>query len=902
VGQAPRVTRSFAGAEVCAVTPEPQPRAQARFCVTVNQSDVSPLVFLSVTVLFRTESETRSPNAGLYTKEGILAHRRIDLLRSGTLRCLYRGSFCAMIGQTLGHYRIIEKIGAGGMGEVYRAHDEHLGRDVAIKVLPSGTLADEEARKRFRKEALILGKLNHPNIETVFEFNTQNGLDFLAMELIPGAPVSSRIKDGLFPEQEIVRLAGQLTEGLAAAHAQGVIHRDLKPGNLFVTLDGRLKILDFGLAKLIRSSHASDVAFSTTETGTVSGTVPYMSPEQLRGLPVDNRSDIYAVGTVLYEMATGQRPFPQTHVPELMSAILHQSPPPPSSVNRLVSPAFERIINKALAKDPSQRYQSALELRSALEVLGSRAEDLPTAPVTSAVPQAFAIGSADMGTPRPRRLPVVGSLVIALVLIFWAVNAFHLRERFFASPISPHIHSIAVLPLANLSDDPLQNYFADGMTEELINALSQISALRVISHASVMQYKDVHKPIAQIAQELNVDAIVEGTVQRSDSRVKISADLVDARTDRNLWGHSYEGDLHDVLSLQSQAAQAIAEEIQVQLTPQESAALSKRQAVDPQAYQTYLRARYLWNRRTPEDLRSALDEFTKAIDQDPTFALAWSGLADVYTLLASQGEMPPREAMPPAEAAANKALQLDDSLAQAHAALAVIDWTYQWNRAGAEEEFARAIALNPSYATAREWHGLYLNYIGQFDEALEEMRRAQELDPLSLVIQANVGRCYYYARRYDKAIELSKQMEQKESNFWIVPAILGQTYLVNSRFDDAIRELERALTLSPSTLRNLGVLGDAYGRAERRSDALKIAAELDTLSRTRYVPPVYSALVYMGIGDKTRAFAFLDKAYTERSEWMVELNFEPEFDPLRVDPRFQTLLRRVAQSELSTPR
>jgi serine/threonine-protein kinase len=806
-----------------------------------------------------------------------------------------------MIGQTLGHYRIVEKIGAGGMGEVYRAHDEQLDRDVALKVLPAGTLAHESARKHFRKEALALAKLNHPNIETIFEFNTQDSLDFLAMELIPGAPLSTKIKDGPFPEQEIVRLAGQIAEGLAAAHEQGIIHRDLKPGNLFVTPDGRVKILDFGLAILMNSNLESDVARGTTDTGMLSGTVPYMSPEQLRGLPVDNRSDIYAVGTVLYQMATGQRPFPQTQVPELIGAILHQFPTAPSSVNRLLSPALERVINKTLAKEPSQRYQSARELRAALEVLGTNAEGPPTAAATPAARQVIAMPSADTGKRWPRRLSVLGSLTIVLGLTFWAVKAFHLRERFFGTPPAHPIHSIAVLPLVNLSADPQQAYFADGMTEELINALSRISAVRVISHASVMKYQGVQKPLAQIAHELNVEAVVEGTVQRSDGRVKISADLVDARTDRNLWGHSYDGDLHDILSLQSQAAQAIAEEIQVRLTPEESATLSKRRAVDPQAYETYLQARYLWNKRTPEDLRSALDEFKKAIDQDPTSALAWGGLADCYTLLASQGEMPPREAMPLAEAAAQKALQLDDSLAQAHAALAVIKWTYQWNKADAGKEFVRAIALNPSYATARQWHGLYLNYIGQFDEALAEMRRAQELDPFSVVIQVNVARCYYYARHYDKAIELLKQLEQKESNFWIVPAILGQTYLADSRIEDAIRELDRARTLSPSTLRNLGVLGDAYGRAGRRSDALKIARELERLSRTRYVLPIYSALIYMGIGNKTRAFAFLDKAYTERSEWMMELNVEPEFDPLRVDSRFQTLLRRVAQSGPSPP-
>jgi len=376
---------------------------------------------------------------------------------------------------------------------------------------------------------------------------------------------------------------------------------------------------------------------------------------------------------------------------------------------------------------------------------------------------------------------------------------------------------------------------------------------------------------------------------------------VDAREDRNLWSNSYEGELRDILSLQSQVAQAIAGEIQVKLTPQESASLSKSRTVNPQAYEAYFRARYLWNKRNPEDLRKALDEFKKAIDLDPTSALAWGGLADGYTVLASQGEMPPREAMPRAEAAAKKALQLDDSLAEAHASLATIYWTYEWDASSAGKEFARALALNPSYATAREWHGLFLDYTGQFDEACKEMRRAQELDPLEPVIQVNVGRCYYFARHYDKALELLLQLEHQEPDYWIVHAILGQTYLAMGRNDDAIGELERGRALSPNTLRNLGVLGDAYGRAGRRSDALKIAVELEKLSRTRYVIPAYSALVYMGIGDKTRAFTFLEKAYAERSEWMIQLRFEPEFDPLRDDSRFQELLQRVVPSGIESP-
>lgn len=802
--------------------------------------------------------------------------------------------------RTISHYQLIEKIGAGGMGVVYRAWDEKLRRDVALKFLPRDTKTRPSARDLLMREARSASCLNHPSICTIYEVSEENGEVFIAMEYVAGRTLFSAIPVQGLPFEIVIHLGTQIADALDHAHAHKIIHRDLKTQNVVVTPEGRAKVLDFGLAQ-----HRAGELEETTQSekplaqgGGFAGTLPYMAPELLRGAPADARSDIWALGVLLYEMVTGTRPFRGETGFIITSEILTKSPAP---WPQQVPPGLRAAIGRCLLKDPGQRFQHAAELRAVLEVISSSAESPSIVP---AVPDARPDAQVpyDSGRRWPRRLLALGCLTVALALTYWAVKTSRLRERFLGVQTPHYIQSIAVLPLANLSVDPQQDYFADGMTEELIYALSRVSALRVTSRASVMKYKGLPKPVAEIARELNVDAVVEGTVQRSDGRVKISAELVDTRADRNLWGHTYEGDLRDILNLQSQVAQTIAEEIQVQLTPEESANMSKTRLVNPQAYETYLRGRYLWNKRTSQDLRSALEEFKKAIDQDPTSALAWSGLADGYTLLASQGEMPPREAMPLAWEAAKNALQLDDSLAQAHASLAVIEWTYDWNKAGAGAEFARSIILNPSYATAREWHGLYLSYTRRFDEGLVEMRRAQDLDPFSRVIQVNVARCFYYARNYDKATEMLNQFEQQEPNFWMVPAGLGQTYLANGRFDDAIRELERARTLFPSAVRNLGVLGDAYGRAGRRGDALKIAAELDTLSQTQYVLPIYSALIYIGIGDKTRAFAFLDKAYTDRSEWMMELEVEPEFDPLRSDPRFQALLRRVAESGRSSPR
>jgi eukaryotic-like serine/threonine-protein kinase len=800
-----------------------------------------------------------------------------------------------LIGLTFGHYRVVEEIGAGGMGVVYRARDEYLHRDVALKCLPYDEKAMASRRDQLMREARCASALNHPNICTIYSVDEKDGQLFIAMEFLAGQTLKAAIPEKGIPPESVVRWGVEIADALDHAHAHGIIHRDLKTRNVIITPEGRAKVLDFGLAEdraaELEGTTRSVEAFS--QSSGLAGTLPYMAPELFSGAHASVQSDIWALGVVLYEMAAGRLPFHAATSFALSSAIITQ---PAEPLSPKVPAGLRAVIRRCLAKDPRQRIQHAGEVRAALEVVASSSDDYLDLTVSTTAPEVESIPSPGPTARRTRLWLVIGTSIAGLMVSFWALYAFHEHGRFLGLHISPHIHSVAVLPLTNISAEPEQAYFADGMTEELINALSRISALRVISRSSVMKYKGVHKTPAEIARELNVDAVVEGTVHRTDGRVKISADLVDVREDRSLWGHSYEVDLRDVRGLQSQVAEAIADEIQVQLTPEESAVLSKRPVVNPQAYESYLRGRYLWNRRTPEDLHQALDEFEKSIELDPKSALAWAGLADCYTVLATQSEMAPRTAMPLAEAAAKKALELDDSLAQPHASLGLIELTYGWNMSRAGGEFERALALNPSYASAREWHGIFLNYSGRFDEALEETKRAQALDPLSPVIQVNVGRCYYYARRYDKARELLKQLELKEPNFWMVPAILGQNDLADGKYEDAIQELDRARTLSPSTLRNLGVLGDAYGRAGRRKEALNIAEDLDIRSRTHYVLPIYSALVYMGIGDKTRAFVFLDKAYSERSEWMMELNVEPEFDPLRSDPRFQTLLHRIAES------
>ena len=800
-----------------------------------------------------------------------------------------------VIGQRFGCYRVLEKVGAGGMGVVYRARDEQLQRIVALKALPYDQTVNTSRRDQLMREARCASALNHPNICTIYNVGEGDGQLFIAMEFLDGQTLKATIPNQGLPSETVIRWGSEIADALEHAHAHGIIHRDLKTANVIITADGRAKVLDFGLAEeraTETEGSTRSAEFLTRDSGLV-GTLPYIAPELLSGAHASVQSDIWALGVMLYEMATGNLPFHGATSFELSSAILTL---PPQPLPPKLPPGLRTVIRRCLMKDPRQRIQHAGEVRTGLEVVASSSDDYVAIPILRTTGGDGALPPKAKVARQPGVWIAILSSALILAISLWALNALHVRDRLLGSLFPHHIRSIAVLPLANISPKPEQDYFAEGMTEELINAISRISELRVISRSSVMKYKNVHKPLREVARELNVDGIVEGSVQHDDGRVKISADLVDAKEDRNLWGHSYEGDLRDVLGLQSLVAQAIADEVQVQLSPEESAVLSKRPVVHPEAYESYLRGRYLWNRRTPEDLRRALDEFQKAIRLDPKSALAWTGLADTYTLLSAQSEIAPLTAMPLAKAAAEKALELDDSLAQTHATLALIEFTYAWNMAGAEREFDRALALNPSYASAREWRGIYLNYSGRFEEALAETKRAQTLDPLSPVIQVNVGRCYYYARRYAEARELLKQLELKEPNFWMVPAILGQTYLAEGKFQDAIRELDRARSLSPSTLRNLGVLGDAYGRVGRRREALDIARELDARSRSQYVLPVYSALVYMGLGDRTRAFAFLDKAFSDRSEWMLGLKVEPEFDPLRSDPRFRELLRRVADS------
>jgi eukaryotic-like serine/threonine-protein kinase len=802
------------------------------------------------------------------------------------------------VGINLGHYRIAEKIGAGGMGEVYRAHDEHLSRDVAIKVLPSGTLGDQSARRHFRNEALALSKLNHPGIATIYDFDTQDGVDFLVMEYIPGIMLSEKLAGRPLPEKEVIALGTQLAEALAAAHAEGVVHRDLKPGNLRLTGDGRLKILDFGLAKLEHPVIPHAATESVTDAQAAAGTLPYMAPEQLLDEEVDARTDIHAAGAVLYEMATGQRPFGKLERAQLITAILQQAPAPPAQLNSQVSAELERVIGKCLEKEPENRYQSAKELAVDLRRLGAP---------SSVTASWRVVQRPRTGVRKKVLLGVAGVLVVTAVLLGLKMNGW--RERLSGKETGAGIHSLAVLPLVNLSGDPEQEYFADGMTEELITDLSKIGSLKVISRTSVMQYKNARKPLPQIGRELGVEGVIEGSVQRVGNRVRISAQLIYAPGDTHLWAESYDRDLHDVLKLQGEVAQVIANEVNARVTPKEQAGLADKRPVDPEAYQAYLQGRYYWNKRTEEDIRKAIGYFQQAINKDPNYALAYAGLADSYLILSLYSSAPWRETYRQAKAAATKALEIDDNLAEAHATLASTRAGEDWDLEGALTELAQAIQLNPNYATGHQWYAEYLICSGDADKAIAEMRRAQELDPLSLVINSTYGRILVQARRYDGALAQAQKTLEMDANFYPGHQLLAEVYEQQGMFDEAITEGQRAATLAGESAEEAGrraaLLRSAYARNGAKAyweQRLQLAME--DARQSKDLPyeladssPYQLAVLNARVGRNEAAVALLQKAFNESDFGLYYLKTAPALDGLRSDPRVASLMLRIGVTQ-----
>jgi eukaryotic-like serine/threonine-protein kinase len=778
--------------------------------------------------------------------------------------------------QTLGRYRLTGKIGAGGMGEVYHGQDLNLGREVAIKVLPPGALQDENARNRFRREAELLGKLNHPNIATVYDFERQHDSDFLVMEYIRGETLSDRLCAGPLPEKEVLRLGLQLADGIGAAHEQGVIHRDLKPGNLRVTSEGWLKILDFGLARAINPASENNAAQTATHTTAVEGTLRYMAPEQLRGQTIDGRTDVYAVGSILYEMTTGQVPFDEKLSTALVEAILHQPPRPPRQLNSSISLRLEDMILKCMEKDSGKRYQSAKELAVDLRRL---------APSTVVTASATA----------PRRFSWHPAWVFAVVFFAIAITLAvtdpgRWRARLLGGPVRP-VRTIAVLPLQNLSGDAAQDYLADGMTEALTTDLSRMESLQVISRTSAMQYKAANKKsLPVIARELHADAVVEGSVQRSGNRVRITAQLVRASDDRHLWANTFERDFPDVLALQDEIALAIAKQIETQLGGPKPAPAPKVPAINPEAYETYLRANsYL----DSFDLQKSIDYYNQAIKLDPNYAPAYAQMAEAYSFLAFFSAVSPREGWGKTKEAAMLALQKDARLPKGHGALALAKLHYDWDFAGAELEFKRALELNPSDADIRHEYAHYLMAMGRLAESKAEAQRAVELDPVGGGLTSCLCWHSFAARDYDETVRLAEKFLKSQPDDPWERTILGWTYEQKRMPEQAVAEFKRAVEISTGDSFFLAPLGHAYALAGNRREAEKILQTLADRAKKSYVSPFDLALIHVALGEKDKAFALLDKAVGERSTFLVYIKWEPRLDPLRSDPRFQDLLKRI---------
>jgi serine/threonine-protein kinase len=791
--------------------------------------------------------------------------------------------------QTVSHYRIVEKVGEGGMGVVYRAHDDRLNRDVALKFLPAELDKDENARFLLIREARTASALNHPNICTIYDVGDADGKSYIVMEFVHGRSLAEQIPEGGLPTETVIRYGEQIADAMAHAHEHGVIHRDLKTANVIIMPGGRVKVLDFGLAKHLTPGEITlkTQSISTlTSEGAIVGTMHYMAPELFRGEPADARSDIWALGVVLYEMANGKRPFRGRTSYELSSMILHDTAP---ALRENVPAGLRAVIEHCLAKEPAQRYQHASEVRAALEALRTNSAVIPA----SALQASAILPAAETRRPRLRNAVLVSLAAVALLVI--AALVWKLVEVKWRGPRgvgAGSIQSLAVLPLENLTGDPKQDYFADGMCDALITELSQIKKLRVISRTSVMQYKDKHMSPAQIAQELGVDALVEGSVLRSDDRVRISAELVQPQTGQNLWAHSYERTVTDILALQSDVARDIVTQIQIQLTQPEQERLAKTRTVVPAAYDAYLQGNYYANKRTGEAMTQAVADYRQAIQLDPTYAPSYAGLAGALTLAADYKDVPSSQVLPEAEAAAVKALQLDDTLASAHTALGQIR-AYSLQFPGVLEEFQRAIQLNPGDANAHHWYALSLAEAGKSQDAVAEMKLAQELDPRSLIINANLSWVFYLAGKYDDAIAQAQKTIAMDPSFAVAHGYLGQTYLAKGEYERALAELQQALALSGNETSFKAELGNASAVAAKKSEALAILHELLQMSTRQYVAPYNIALVYVGLGDKDEAFQWLDKAYDERSVRLINIAVHPRFASLRSDPRFAALVQKI---------
>ena len=829
------------------------------------------------------------------------------------------------IGTVINHYRVLSSLGAGGMGEVYLAEDTRLGRKVALKLLPASFVKNADRLRRFEQEARAASALNHPNIITIHDIGQSDSTHFIATEYIEGETLRARLGAGpRLQLLEILDIGIQVAGALAAAHQAGIVHRDIKPENVMLRPDGYVKVLDFGIAKLTdkfieqESTNADSLdmeaptlAVVETESNVILGSPSYMSPEQARGQKLDARTDIFSLGVVIYEMIAGRKPFLGDTVVDIVASILNQQPEPLSVHSPEVPDRIDRVVARAMSKDKGDRYQTAREFMIALKKQKQRLEfdaglELSVSPdigggttvairdvmptlregtTGSLTTRRISITEQVTGTfKKPGAVALIGAAAVALVILFFLFIYPDLGA-------TRAMDSLAVLPFVNDSQDQNMDYLSDGITESLINNLSQSPNLKVMSRNSVFRYKGRYADAREVGHDLNVQAVLSGRIVQRGDNLSISVELVDAGDNSQVWGKQYNLNMAELLSVQEEIARLVTEKLRLRMTGEQKKRLTKTHTDSTEAYQLYLRGRYHWNKRTEEGLKRGIEYFDQAIEKDPTFALAYAGLADCYALLTEYSTIPPAESRQKAKAAAMRALEIDDTLAEAHTSLAAVH-EYDWNWAEAEREYRRAIEMNPNYATAHHWYAIFLGGRARFDEGLREIRRAQELDPLSLIINTGLGRLLYNARRNDEAIAQLKKTLEMDPAFPEAHFQLALAYEAKRMYGEALREfdLSRELYKDPTMI---GWSGRVYALMGNRDQALKVAEELKQTSKERYVSPYMLAIIYTALGDKEQAYEWLDRVYAERSYYVTWLKVDPVFDSLRADPRFIDFLRKV---------